>query len=197
MVVQLRTKSIDFAPGCSKLLEQEQFGVVVDGVRDINALTDDEFRLIEQLLYKHDLVVFENVPVTPEGQYNLTRAFDPAAVEYGHGNVGRPDTKSILHPDIRNIPSHPAVQLIGNGKATEQDVLAGLPNPTNLKHPSHETFHKSVLSEQDRAAGKTRFYRWHIDSALSVPSIASYDKSSPHSDPVMNARHPKSPRCTP
>ena len=35
-----------------------------------------------------------------------------------------------------------------------------------LKHPSHTTFHKTVVSPEDAAKGVTRFYRWHIDAAL-------------------------------
>lgn len=35
-----------------------------------------------------------------------------------------------------------------------------------LKHPSHTTFHKSSVSEEDSAKGITRFYRWHMDAAL-------------------------------
>ncbi|THV04576.1 hypothetical protein K435DRAFT_850837 [Dendrothele bispora CBS 962.96] len=35
-----------------------------------------------------------------------------------------------------------------------------------LKHPSHKTFHKTVVSPEDEAKGVTRFYRWHIDAAL-------------------------------
>jgi xanthine dioxygenase len=41
-----------------------------------------------------------------------------------------------------------------------------------LKHPSHTTFHKTRVSEEDEAKGHTRFYRWHIDAAL-------YDLSPP------------------
>jgi len=58
------------------------------------------------------------------------------------------------------------VQLIGNGPATDPAITQGLPIPTQLKHPSHQTFHKSVLTEEESAAGLTRFYRWHIDAAL-------------------------------
>lgn len=77
-----------------------------------------------------------------------------------------PDNKSILHPDLRNIPSQPAVQLIGNGPATDPNITQGLPIPCVLKHPSHQTFHKTAISDEDSAKGFTRFYRWHIDAAL-------------------------------
>ena len=68
------------------------------------ALTSSAFgHSVEQLLYKHSVVVFPNRDdLTTEGQHKLTQRFDPNAIEYGHGKVGRPDNKSILHPDLRN-----------------------------------------------------------------------------------------------
>ena len=87
------------------------------------------------------------------------------AIEYGHGKVGRPESKSILHPDLRNIPGTP-VQLIGNGLISDPAVLQGLPSPTKLKHPSHQTFHKTKIPDEDSEKGFTRYYRWHLDAAL-------------------------------
>ncbi|GAA5861378.1 hypothetical protein JCM8547_006111 [Rhodosporidiobolus lusitaniae] len=163
----IETAPVPYPPSVGKKLREAQFGVVVkSGIHDINNLTDAEFQVIQDLLYKHGVVVFENVDVTPAGQFRLTNAFDPDAEEYGHGAVGRPDNKSILHPDLRNIPSQPAVQLIGNGLVKDDHILQGLHNPCKLKHPSHQTFHKTVLSDEESRAGVTRFYRWHIDSAL-------------------------------
>ncbi|GAA5900226.1 hypothetical protein JCM6882_002280 [Rhodosporidiobolus microsporus] len=157
---------VPYAPSVGKRVREAQLGVCVEGVKDINNLTKDEFNVIHDLLYKHSVVVFPDVDVTPAGQYKLTNAFDPNAEEYGHGKVGRPDNKSILHPDLRNIPSHPAVQLIGNGVVTDPKILQGLPAPCKLKHPTHQTFHKTQLTDEESAAGFTRFYRWHIDAAL-------------------------------
>ncbi|GAA5945559.1 hypothetical protein JCM3775_002632 [Rhodotorula graminis] len=162
----LSVRPVPYAPSVGKRPRQEAFGVVVDGIKDINKLTDDEFAIIENLLYRHGVVVFEDVDVTPAGQHALTNAFDPAAQEYGHGKVGRPEAASILHPDLRNIPAQPAVQLIGNGLVTDDHVLQGLVNPCKLKHPSHQSFHKTQISAEDSAKGFTRFYRWHIDAAL-------------------------------
>ncbi|BGP06915.1 putative dioxygenase [Rhodotorula toruloides] len=161
----LTVRPVDYAPSVGKRLRQEQFGVAVSGIQDINNLTDEEFATIEELLYKHGVVVFENVDLNPDGQFRLTRQFDPQAHEYGHGMKGRPDNKSILHPDLRTIPGTP-VQLIGNGLVTDEHVLQGLKSPTQLKHPSHETFHKTQLSAEESEKGYTRFYRWHIDAAL-------------------------------
>ncbi|BGP14834.1 hypothetical protein JCM10213_002727 [Rhodosporidiobolus nylandii] len=157
---------VPYPASCGKRLRDEHFGVQVEGIKDPNNLSKDEFAIVHDLLYKHSLVVFPNVDMTPDGQHSLTKTFDPNAEEYGHGKVGRPDNKSILHPDLRNIPSHPAVQLIGNGIVNDPHILQGLPAPCKLKHPSHQTFHKTQLSDEESAAGFTRFYRWHIDAAL-------------------------------
>ncbi|GAA5920819.1 hypothetical protein JCM1841_005111 [Sporobolomyces salmonicolor] len=165
-VSTLTVKPVPYPASCGKRIKDEQFGVVVEGV-DVNNLTDDQFFTIEQLLYRHGVVVFPNqTTLTPAAQHALTQKFDPQAIEYGHGAVGRPDNKSILHPDLRNIPSQPAVQLIGNGLVRDPQVLQGLPSPCQLKHPSHQSFHKTTLSDAESEAGFTRFYRWHIDAAL-------------------------------
>ena len=60
------------------------------------------------------------------------------------------------------------MQLIGNGTVYNHEGLA----EAMLKHPSHTTFHKTRVSEEDTERGYTRFYRWHIDAAL-------YDLSPP------------------
>ncbi|GAA6061408.1 hypothetical protein JCM10212_004466 [Sporobolomyces blumeae] len=157
---------VPYASSVAQRVRDEQFGCVVHGIKDINNLSDEEFDTIEKLLYKHSVVLFPNRDdLTPAGQHALTLRFDPQAIEYGHGAVGRPDNKSILHPDLRNIPGTP-VQLIGNGLVHDPTVLQGLPVPTKLKHPSHQTFHKTTISDEDSEKGFTRFYRWHIDAAL-------------------------------
>lgn len=88
--------------------------------------------------------------------------------------TGRPEAKSILHPDLRNIPSQPAVQLIGNGPISDPEVLQGLPAPCQLKHPSYETFHKTLIDKASASATSppfTRFYRFHI---VGRPSSSSF-----------------------
>ncbi|KZV93724.1 Clavaminate synthase-like protein, partial [Exidia glandulosa HHB12029] len=144
------------------------FGRVVTGVDPAN-LSPEEFKELEELLYKHSLLLFRDCTLTPEAQYKLTKAFDPQADSYGHGNNKTGETKtSILHPDLKTIPRVPQVQLIGNGMVYNHEGLA----EAKLKHPHHKTFHKTVVSPEDEAKGVTRFYRWHIDAAL-------YDLSPP------------------
>ncbi|EJC98795.1 Clavaminate synthase-like protein [Fomitiporia mediterranea MF3/22] len=144
------------------------FGREVKGVNP-GQLTDQQFKEISDLLYKHGALLFRDVDLTPEQQYALTKAFDPTCESYGHGNnkTGS-EKKSILHPDLKTIPRVPQVQLIGNGTVYNHEGLA----EAMLKHPSHTTFHKSRVSPDDEKKGYTRFYRWHIDAAL-------YDLSPP------------------
>ncbi|KAF9651921.1 Clavaminate synthase-like protein [Thelephora ganbajun] len=156
------------------------FGREVKGIHP-GRLTDEEFKEIEQLLYKvclpdvpfiplliratlqHDALLFRNVDLSPEEQYKLTNAFDPESDTYGHGNnKTEKNSKSILHPDLKTIPRVPQVQLIGNGTVYNYEGLA----EAKLKHPQHPGFHKTEISPEDAAKGHTRFYRWHIDAAL-------------------------------
>ncbi|KAG9014010.1 hypothetical protein FRB94_000207 [Tulasnella sp. JGI-2019a] len=143
------------------------FGREVKGVNP-GELSPEQFQEIRDLLYKHDALLFKNADLSPEQQYRLTKAFDPTSENYGHGNNKTGETKkSILHPDLKTIPSQPQVQLIGNGTVYNHEGLA----EAKLKHPHHRTFHKTTIPEEDDLKF-TRFYRWHIDAAL-------YDLSPP------------------
>lgn len=158
------------------------FGKEVKGVHPGN-LTPEQFKEIEQLLYKHSALLFRNVDLTPEQQYLLTKAFDPSCESYGHGKdpvAGQ--KKSILHPDLKTIPRQPQVQLIGNGTVYNHEGLA----EAKLKHPSHTTFHKTRVSPEDEEKGATRFYRWHIDAAL-------YDLNPPKVTTLYGINIPNGP----
>lgn len=104
------------APPSFASSEIPEFGRVVEGFHPDKA-SDDDFKEIEKLLYKHSILVFPGLhDVTPEAQLKLTQHFDPSATSYGHGNnkTGS-EKKSILHPDLKTLPNVPQVQLIGNG----------------------------------------------------------------------------------
>ncbi|KDN44835.1 hypothetical protein RSAG8_05308, partial [Rhizoctonia solani AG-8 WAC10335] len=117
---------------------------------------------------EHSVLLFRNTTLSPEQQYQLTKAFDPSSENYGHGNNKTGSTKkSVLHPDLKTIPRVPQVQLIGNGTVYDHEGLA----EAKLKHPHHRTFHKTAIPDEDDLKF-TRFYRWHIDAAL-------YDLSPP------------------
>ncbi|KAL0952015.1 hypothetical protein HGRIS_008664 [Hohenbuehelia grisea] len=157
-----------------------QFGREVKGVNP-GSLSESEFEQVKEALYKHDALLFRNAELTPEQQYALTKAFDPASESYGHGNNKTEGTKkSILHPDLKTIPRVPQVQLIGNGTVYNHEGLA----EAMLKHPSHTTFHKTRVSPEEEANGFTRFYRWHIDAAL-------YDLSPPKVTTLYGITIPK------
>jgi xanthine dioxygenase len=87
-----------------------------------------------------------------------------------------------LHPDLKTIPRQPQVQVIGNGTIYNHEGLA----EATLKHPSHTTFHKFRVSDEDEAKGITRFYRWHQDAAL-------YDLAPPRVTALYGISVPQGP----
>ena len=136
------------------------FGVEIYNV-ELENLTDDDFQLIRNTLYLHHVVVLKNQSgLSPKAQYELTKRFDPASSNYGHGKT-LDAKRSVLHPDLKTIPQQPQVQVIGNGFYEEYE---GLKNIT-LRHPHHKKFHKTSVPEENDL-DVTRFFRWHIDAAL-------------------------------
>ncbi|KAG6856834.1 hypothetical protein H0H87_000311 [Tephrocybe sp. NHM501043] len=84
-----------------------------------------QFAEVQEVLYKHNALLFRDITLTPEQQSALTKAFDPQSESYGHGN-NKTDgiKKSIFHPDLKTIPRVPQVQLIGNGNVFNHEGLA-------------------------------------------------------------------------
>ncbi|KAF8582154.1 Clavaminate synthase-like protein [Ramaria rubella] len=162
-----------------------EFGREVKGVNPAQ-LSDGEFKKIETLLYKHSVLLFRGVNLSPENQYRLTKAFDPTSESYGHGNNKIENTNnSILHPYLKTIPRVPQVQLIGNGTVYGHEGLT----EAKLKHSHHKTFHKTRISDDDEEKGFTRFYRWHMDAAL-------YDLSPPKVTTLYAIIVPQGPQQT-
>ncbi|KAF7966412.1 hypothetical protein HWV62_1881 [Athelia sp. TMB] len=182
MAIELVPLPLPKSADASKFSE---FGREVKNV-DPGTLSPEQFKEIEELLYKHDALLFRGVDLTPEQQYKLVKSFDPLSESYGHGNnkTGN-EKKSILHPDLKTIPRQPQVQLIGNGTVYDHEGLS----EAMLKHPSHTTFHKSRISEEDSAKGITRFYRWHIDAAL-------YELAPPKVTALYGIKVPQGPPQT-
>lgn len=135
-------------------------GAVVE-TANLNNLSDDDFQALREALYRYNVICIKRQEsLTSRAQAELTRRFDPTATSYGHGKTI--DAKrSILHPDLKTVPSQPEVQIIGNGYISEYEGLLDF----TLKHPHHRTFHKSVIADE-LDLDYTRFYRWHIDAAL-------------------------------
>ncbi|KAF9011251.1 Clavaminate synthase-like protein [Cyathus striatus] len=162
--------------------EIQGFGKEVIGV-DPGNLTKEEFQIIKEQLYKHDVLLFRNVDLTPEQQYGLVKAFDPTSEQYGHGNKKVDEAKkSILNPYLKTIPRVPQVQLIGHGTVKDHE---GIPE-ASLKHGHHKNFHKTSVSPEDEAKGITRFFRWHMDAAL-------YEFDPPKVTTLYGIKVPKGP----
>lgn len=146
---------------------------------NLENLTEADKETIISALYTHQVILFKNQhSLTPKAQYEVTKLFDPLATGYGHGKT-LDAKRSILHPDLKTIPSQPEVQVIGNGPVASYE---GLENIT-LKHPHHRTFHRDVISADDDR-DNTRFYRWHIDAAL-------YDLEPPKATSLLAVKVPK------
>ncbi|CAK7562584.1 MAG: Alpha-ketoglutarate-dependent xanthine dioxygenase xan-1 [Sporothrix epigloea] len=159
------------------------FGAVVSNV-DIENLTDADFEVIQENLYKNQVLVFPNQShVTPKKQFELTQRFDPAGDSYGHGKT-LDAKKSVLHPDLKTIPHQPQVQVIGSGFVPEYEGLKNV----QLRHPHHRTFHASVIPDHEDL-DYTRFYRWHIDAAL-------YGLAPPIATTLLAVKVPKGRRQT-
>ncbi len=138
------------------------FGVDA-GYVDVAHLDDARFAALARAVLTHAVVVVrgqERLP--PRAQFELTRRFDPKVTAYGHGNRLDILKQSVLMQDLVSIPAWPQVKLLGNGRVTDHE---GIP-AVELRHPSHRSFHKVPLTDEQEARGLTRFYRWHMDAAL-------------------------------
>lgn len=129
------------------------FGREIRGVHP-GAISPERLQGIERLLYKHSLLLFRNVDVTPEQQYALAKKFDLES--FGHGNKKiKNDKKSILNPTLKCISRMPQVYFVANGTVYDHKGL----REVKLKHPSHTSWHKTSISQEDEEKGVTRFVR--------------------------------------
>ncbi|ORY96292.1 taurine catabolism dioxygenase [Syncephalastrum racemosum] len=137
------------------------FGAMINDL-DLEKLTDDDFDKLQEAVYTYQVVVIRNqAHVRPETQYAVTKRFEPEVDTYGHGAQHRAK-ESVIARDLSPLPAVPQVQLLGHGTVRNYEGI----EERKLTHPSHRVFHKDLLSEEDEAQGKTRFYRWHMDAAL-------------------------------
>ncbi|KAK8843520.1 hypothetical protein IAR55_007180 [Kwoniella newhampshirensis] len=165
-------------------------GCVLEGL-DCNNLSDDEFQLVHDAVYRYKVVVIRGQSdLTPANQLALNKRFDPEATSYGHANNSQRRQGSILSKDGITIPSVPQVQVLGEGSldTTAREWYRGLEGSV-ARHPTHQLFHRNHLSDADLAKGKTRFYRWHIDAAL-------YDIGPPLVTTLLGVKNPKGPSQT-
>lgn len=144
-------------------------------------LNDDDFKKLYDATLTYLVTIIpgqDHLP--PKSQYLLTKRFDPSIPEpkeeglggYGHGKEFR-HQQSVLRKDGTSVKSQPQVQILGQGVFEAGELGNENDEQISLTHPSHTTFHKNPLSQDEiNKEHKTRFYRWHIDSAL-------YDLSPP------------------
>ncbi|KIK70002.1 hypothetical protein GYMLUDRAFT_34412 [Collybiopsis luxurians FD-317 M1] len=180
MTIELSPLPLPTTADASKF---ETFGREVKGINPGDC-TPEQLNSIKESLYKHEVLLFRDVILTPEQQYSLTKEFEPSSENYGHGNNEvDANNVSILHSAIKTIPRVPQVQLVGNGVVYDHE---GQPQ-VSLKQMMHHSFHKTIVNPEDEANGVTRFYRWHIDAAL-------YDLSPPRVTTLYAVRAPKGPK---
>lgn len=133
------------------------------GVTDPSLLNDDDFKALKDALLTYSVLVIpgqENL--SPSSQYQLTKRMDPTCEgSYGHSKEFRHDN-SVLKRDGVSVPSQPQVQILGQGTFKNHCGHESI----NLVHPTSFTFHKNTLTDEEVQNNYTRFYRWHIDSAL-------------------------------
>ncbi|AOA63996.1 hypothetical protein PP7435_CHR3-0885 [Komagataella phaffii CBS 7435] len=154
------------------------------GVTDPSKLSDEDFKTLQAALETYLVLVIPNqAELPPTSQYDLTVRFDPSCQgSYGHDEKLFHHKESVLAKDGKCIPDRTEVVMVGNG-SFEAGHAPGM-KAFELEHPSQSTFHKDVLTEEEKANGQTRFYRWHIDSAL-------YGLSPPKVTTLLGIQVPK------
>lgn len=155
------------------------------GVTDPSLLSNKDFAELKRGLLTYSVLVIPGMEeLHPTSQYNLTRRMDPTcgAGAYGHAKEFRHD-QSVLRRDGVSVPYQPQVQVLGQGTFRNHCGMAEIA----LRHPTHFDFHREPLSDAQVAEGYTRFYRWHIDSAL-------YGLSPPVCTTLLGIHVPESTR---
>ncbi|KAF9459858.1 hypothetical protein BDZ94DRAFT_1224039 [Collybia nuda] len=158
MAIELVPLSLPLSADPSRFIE---FGREVRGVNPAT-LNPEEVTEIRDALYKHDVLLFRGVSLTPEQQHIFTKELDPTSEGYGHINKPGKVSGAIQIFGLKTIPRVPAVQLLGNGTVHDHEGF----EEVELKHPSHKKFHKTPVSATDEESGITRFCRWHMDAAF-------------------------------
>lgn len=138
-------------------------------------LNESDFKTLFEAVHKYLVVVIPGLAeLAPKSQFLLTKRFDPSIPEpkgegfggYGHGKEFRHE-QSVLRKDGTTVKSQPQVQILGQGTFGADEPGNENGEAITLTHPSHTTFHRDPLTpEQIKNEHKTRYYRWHIDSAL-------------------------------
>ncbi|EGW33511.1 uncharacterized protein SPAPADRAFT_60857 [Spathaspora passalidarum NRRL Y-27907] len=181
----LEIHPLDFHFGCSITLPPY-------AKNDPANLNEQDFKKLYEAVHQYLVVVIPGQEkLSPKSQYLLTKRFDPsipepkdtAGANYGHGKEFR-HTQSVLRKDGTSVKSQPQVQILGQGVFDKDEPGNENGEAIKLTHPSHTTFHHTPLTpDQIKNESKTRFYRWHIDSAL-------YDLSPPMVTTLLGIKVP-------
>lgn len=141
---------------------------------DPSQLDDSDFTKLREAVLTHLVAVIpDQAELSPKSQYLLTKRFDPSIPEpkdttggYGHGKEFRHE-QSVLRKDGTTVKSQPQVQILGQGTFAADEPGNENGSDITLTHPLHTSFHHTPLTEtQIHDEHRTRFYRWHLDSAL-------------------------------
>ncbi|KAI7857809.1 hypothetical protein BDC45DRAFT_499427 [Circinella umbellata] len=162
------------------------FGAMINDL-DLEKLSDHDFEILRDAVYTYQVVVIRNQShLQPKTQYEITKRFEPEVDTYGHGGQHRAQ-QSVIARDLSPLPDVPQVQLLGHGLIKNYQGI----EERQLTHPHHKVFHQTVMSKEDEEAGKTRFYRWHMDAALyklnppKVTSLFGFKNPEPRRQTVV------------
>jgi alpha-ketoglutarate-dependent taurine dioxygenase len=185
------TSSLQFLPiSLPESIAKERlsyFGREVVGF-DVHNYSSDDFKQVEEALYKHDMILLRNLDLTPEAQLKLVKAFDPSASIYGLGHTPQSNKSFLAHYIKQSVPNFPQIQVIGHGTVRNHEGIEEI----TLKHGRHPEFHKTPLSEEEESNNFTRFFRWHVDSALyelDAPKVTSLYAIKVPSGPLQTVRY--------
>lgn len=98
----MAVKGLEIRPLVVPSTSAVDFGVEIDNV-DIENLSEQDFDTIRTALYKNHVVVLKNqAGMSPKAQYELTRKFDPASDNYGHGKTLDAKSRLEILPHFQN-----------------------------------------------------------------------------------------------
>ncbi|KAH8703778.1 alpha-ketoglutarate dependent xanthine dioxygenase [Talaromyces proteolyticus] len=148
-----------------------KFGAIVTGA-DLNNLSDVEFRLIQEAIYIHKVIIVKGQHnLDPVNQFNFVHRLDPGAKEV-HGFETEDvteETTGVLGPRFHTIPGSKGVTVVGQGY--QGDDHYGLKGIT-VRSTTHVDAHIEPLSPEELENQQTRFGAFHFDGVIygSYPS---------------------------
>ncbi|KKF92307.1 putative dioxygenase [Ceratocystis platani] len=129
------------------------------------ALDDSDKKLLQTALWEHSVLVFKKQKgIHPSVLSELAGVWDDKVKDtHSAGEKMVTDKDNILSRNGGNrIPRAPMVSILGSGRFENYESIPEL----NLRHVNQKEFHSKPLSDEEVAAGQTRFYRWHMDMPL-------------------------------